>query len=109
MSENKFITAFVAMSPDADPGKHRCVIETSVQRLYSVLVRDERQAEEVCAELVRKEGVCSIILCPGFTNQAVGRLSEALGRDVAVNVARGDGPSGAVAHRAMERAGFLRH
>jgi len=108
MTEDKFIAAFVAMTPDARP-EHRSVIDTPMYRLISVLVRDEMQAEKVCAELVRQEGVRSFILCPGFTNQGVGRLSWSLGPDISVNVSRGDGPSNAVARKAMERAGFFKH
>jgi hypothetical protein len=105
---DKFIAAFMAMTPEARP-EHRSVIDTPMYRLISVLVKDERQAEEVCAELVRKEGVSSFILCPGFTNQGVGKLSAILGPDISVNVSRGDGPSNAVARKAMERAGFFKH
>lgn len=109
MTKDQFIAAFVAMTPEAVPEVHRSVIDTPMYRLISVLVRDEAQAEKVCAELVRREGVSSFILCPGFTNQGVGSLSAALGPDVSVNVSRGDGPSNAVARRAMEKAGFFRH
>lgn len=109
MSEGKFIAAFVAMTPEALPDRHRSVIDTPMYRLISVLVRDEVQAEEVCADLVRQEGVSSFILCPGFTNRGVGSLSAALGPDVSVNVSRGDGPSSAVARKAMEHAGLFRH
>jgi len=108
MSDPKFIDTFVAMTPEARP-EHRSVIDTPMYRLISVLVRDEEQAQEVCAELVRREGVSSFILCPGFTNQGVGKLSASLGPDISVNVSRGDGPSNAVARKAMERAGFFKH
>jgi len=107
MSEEKFAAAFVAMTPDADPAKHRSAIETPLYRSISVLVRDESQALKVCADLIRKEGVSSFILCPGFTNAGIGRLAEALGPGISINVARGDGPSNAVARQAMERAGFF--
>ncbi len=109
MTDDRFVAAFVAMTPDADPAKHRSVIETPLYRLISVLVRDEKQAEEVCGDLVRTEGVSSFILCPGFTNKGIGRLSEALGPGISINVSRGDGPSNAVARQAMEKAGFLKH
>lgn len=108
MTDDKFIAAFLAMTPEVRP-EHRSVIDTPMYRLMSVLVRDEKEAEKVCAELVRKEGVSSIILCPGFTNQGVGRLSASLGPEISVNVSRGDGPSNAVARKAMEKAGFFKH
>ena len=108
MTDERFAAAFVAMAPDADPAKHRSVIETPLYRSISVLVRDESQAQEVCADLIRKEGVRSFILRPGFTNAGIGRSSEALGPDVSINVARGDGPSNAIARKELERAGFLK-
>ena len=42
-----FVAAFVAHAPDADPEKHRCVIETPKYKLYVVVVRDQEQAKEV--------------------------------------------------------------
>lgn len=101
----RFIAAFV-MNTLADPSKHRSAIDAPMYRLISVLVRGEEDAEQVCAELVRKEGVSSFILCPGFSNQGVGRLSASLGPGISVNVSRGDGTSNAVARKEMEKAGF---
>ena len=93
----------------AGPTKVEAIHAVLLGKYLSVLVTDERQAEEVCAELVHEEGVRSFILCPGFTNQGVGRLSASLGPSISVNVSRGDGPSNAVAHQEMERAGFFKH
>lgn len=104
----KFIAAFMAMTPDADHEKHRSVIETPLYRLISVLVQNEKEAEKVCKDLVEKEEVSSFIFCPGFTNQGVGKISASLGPDISVNVSRGDGPSNAAARKAMEKAGFFK-
>lgn len=108
MTDDKFIAAFVAMNPEADPSMHRGVVDAPMYRLISVLVRDEGQAQRVCADLAHDEGVTSFILCPGFSNRTVGRLSELLGPGISVNVARGDGPSNAVARKEMEKAGFFK-
>ena len=108
MTDERFVTAFVAMSPDADPAKHRSVIETPLYRLISVLVKDESEAVKVCGDLIKKEGVSSFILCPGFTNKGIGKLSEVLGPGISINVARGDGPSNSVTRKEMERAGFFK-
>lgn len=108
MTDVRFVAAFMAMTPDADPEKHRSVIVTPLYRLISVLVRDEDEAVKVSRQLVEKERVSSFILCPGFSNGGIGRLSEALGPGISINVARGDGPSNAVARQAMERAGFFK-
>jgi hypothetical protein len=80
MSGNKFRTALIAMAPDADPVQHRCAVETSIYRLTTVLVKNEDEAVKVCQDLVRKDGVQSFILCPGFTSKGVARVAEALVR-----------------------------
>ncbi len=106
MTGKIFKTAMVAMSPDADPAKHRSVIRTSIYELTTILARDEDEAVGVCRDLV-KSGIQSIILCPGFTHKAICRVAEAAGDDISINVARGDGPSNAIAHKAMSEAGFF--
>jgi len=103
----KFRTAFIAHVPDADPVRHRCVIETSLYELTSVLVRDDDQAVEMCRELVEKNGIQSFILCPGFTHRAIARIVEAVGDGVSVNVARGDGPSNEIALKIMRESGWF--
>ncbi len=49
----------------------------------------------------------SVLLCPGHSNQDVGRIADAVGEGVGVSVARGDARSGRVAAKAMEEAGFF--
>lgn len=101
-----FVTAFIAHVPDADPEKSRSLLETPTYRHFSVAVRDQAQALDAARDLVEREGVESIILCPGFTNRDIAEICEAVGGGVGVSVARGDGPSGAVAMRAMQREGW---
>jgi hypothetical protein len=72
-----------------------------------VLVRDQKQAVEVCKQLVKEEGIHSVILCPGNTHRDVAEISEALGKDVSVSVARGDSLSMRAAHAVMEREGWF--
>jgi hypothetical protein len=107
MSERKFRAAFMAMTPDADPSMHRSVIKTPLYELTSILVQNEDEAVAISRELVLKDGIRSFILCPGFTNQGVARVSESVGDGVSVNVSRGDNPSNGVAHRMMAEAGFF--
>jgi hypothetical protein len=107
MTEARFKAAFVAMTPDADPDRHRCIVRTPMYELTSILVKNEEEAIWMCKELVEEDGVQSFILCPGFTNKGVAIISEAVGEGVSVNVARGDGPSNVIARRAMEEAGFF--
>jgi hypothetical protein len=104
----KFRAAFIAHVPDADPSKHRSVIETSLYKLTSVLVRNDDEAVNVCRELASEEGVQAFILCPGFTHKAIARIMEAVGEGVSLSVARGDGPSNEVALKIMRELGWFK-
>ena len=102
-----FKVLFLAHAPDAEPEKHQCVVETSKYRLLVRLVKNQEQAVEACKKLVREEGIHSVLLCPGFTHQNVGEISEAVGENVGVSVARGDGPSSKIAKDVMKREGWF--
>jgi len=98
-----FNVVFLAHAPDAEPEKHRCMIETSKYRLFSVVVRDQVQAVEECKKVVKEEGIHSVLLCPGFTHRNVAEITEAVGGNVSVAVARGDGPSSRVSAEIRRR------
>jgi len=98
-----FKAVFLAHAPDAEPTKHRCMIETSKYKLFSVVVRDQVQAVEECKKLVKEEGIHSVLLCPGFTHRNVAEITEAVGGNVSVAVARGDGPSSRVSAEIRRR------
>ena len=100
-----FKVVFLAHAPDAEPEKHSCVIETSKYKLFVVLVKDQNRAVEVCKKLVKEEGIHSILLCPGFTHKDVAQIAEAVGKNVGVVVARGDGPSNRISNEVMKREG----
>ena len=102
-----FKTLFLAHAPDADKEKHRSVIETKMYRLFSVVVKNQEEALEVCNDFVKKENIDSILLCPGFTNKDVAEIARSAGKNVAVSVARGDGPSSKVSLEARKREGYL--
>jgi len=74
-----FKVVFLAHVPDADPEKHRWVLETSRYKLFVVMVKNQAQAVEVCQQLVDEEGIHSILLCPGFTLVAHHHYHEAIG------------------------------
>lgn len=102
-----FKAVFLAHAPDAEPEKHRCVIETPKYKLFVRVVKDQGQAVEVCQNLVKEEGIHSILLCPGFTHGNIAEISQAVGKDVGVFVARGDGPSSEATMGIMEREGWF--
>ena len=102
-----FKVAFLAHAPDADSEKHRCVIDTGKYRLFVAVVKSQKEAVEVCKKLVREEGIHSILLCPGFTHRDVAEIAEAVGKNVGVFVARGDGPSHRLTREAMKMEGWF--
>jgi hypothetical protein len=79
------------------------VIETSKYKLFAVVVKNQDQAVKVCEKLVKDEGIHSILLCPGFTHRNVAEIAEAVGRNVAVSVARGDGPASRISMAVRRR------
>ena len=103
-----FKVLFLAHAPDADAEKHRCVIETpKYYKLFVVVVKDQAQAIEVCKKVVKEEGIHSILLCPGFKHRDVSEIQEAVGENVGVFVARGDGPSNKISMEVMTREGWF--
>ena len=102
-----FKVAFLAHAPDAKPEKHRCLVETPKYKLFIVLVRNQSQAIEECKKLVEEEGISSILLCPGFTHRDIAEIVEKVGKNVAVAVARGDGPSSRIAKEVMKKEGWF--
>ena len=102
-----FKALFLAHAPDADKDKHRSVVDTGKYRLFTVVVRSQAEAIEVCKDFVEKEAIDSVLLCPGFTHSDVAEIAEAVGSRVGVSVARGDGPSNRVSLEAMKREGYF--
>jgi len=102
-----FKVVFLAHAPDADAEKHRCVIDTGKYKLFVVVVKNQREAVEVCRKFVRDEGIHSVLLCPGFTHRNVAEIAEAVGENVGVFVARGDGASYRVSMEVMKREGWF--
>jgi hypothetical protein len=95
-----FKVCFIAHARDADPSKHRSIIETDTYRLHSVVVRNQGEAVDVTRRLVEEEGVQSILLCPGFTHRNVAEIQESVKGKAGVFVARGDGPSSGITRKA---------
>lgn len=98
-----FKAAFIAHAPDADPATHRAVVETPKYKLLVVVVSGQEQAVAECRRLVEEEGIHAVMLCPGFTHRDVAEIAEAVGENVSVNVARGDGPGNRIAMEVIRR------
>ncbi|MGB9724566.1 MAG: DUF6506 family protein [Chloroflexia bacterium] len=102
-----FKAVFLAHAPDAEPEKHRGLIETPKYKLFVRVVQSQAQAVEVCRSLVHEEGIHAILLCPGFTHRDIAELAEAVGPNVGIFVARGDAPSNRVVTQVMETEGWF--
>lgn len=99
-----FKAVFLAHASDAEPERDRSLIETSTYKLFTVVVKDQVQAVEECNKLVKEEGIHSVLLCPGFTEKNVAEITEAVGENVGVAVARGDSPGRKVPTQVRIRA-----
>jgi len=102
-----FKVVFLAHAPDANAEKHKCIIDTGKYKLFVVVVKNQDQAVEVCRKLVKEEGIHSVLLCPGFTHRDVAEIAKAVGENVGVFVARGDGPSHRASIEVMRREGWF--
>ena len=102
-----FKVVFLAHTPDADAKRHRCVVDTGKYKLFVVVVKNQREAVEVCRKLVRDEGIHAVLLCPGFTHRDVAEIAETVGENVGVFVARGDGPSHRASMETMKKEGWF--
>jgi hypothetical protein len=101
--------AFLIMSPDGDPKKHRTTITTPKLEFTTVAIESMNidQAVDVCKDLVQNKGVQGLMLCPGFSHQAVAKVSSAVGPGIAIDVARGDVPSGRIISGIMAAEGWI--
>ena len=102
-----FNALFLAHAFDADKSKHRSLIDTGSYKLFTVCVKDQAEAIEVCNELVNREHIDSILLCPGFSHEDIAGLVKATGGKVGVCVSRGDGPGSKIAMEARRREGLI--
>ena len=100
-----FTTLYLTYAPDADPTQ-RSLLDTGSYKLFSVAVMGLTQAVEVARDLVENEGAQSIVLCPGFTHREVGEIVEAVGDNVAISIARPDGPGNRISARIRRQEGF---
>jgi len=96
----------LAHAPDADPEKHRSVIETGRYKLFTVAVKSQPEALRVARNLHETEQIHSLMLCPGFTHRDCAELFDALGGEVAITVARGDGPGNRIVGPVIQKEFF---
>ena len=104
-----FKAANIIMAPNANPEKHKALIKGG-QFEYTIVVIplfDFDRAATVCKELVEKDGIQSINLCPGFSHAGVAKVRNAVGENVPINVSRGDVPSTMITAQILAKEGWL--
>lgn len=97
-----FKALFLAHAPDADCKKHNSIIDTGKYKLTSYVVKNQEEALKVSRDIYETDKIDAVILCPGFTHNDVAEIFRALGGNVSVNVARGDGPSSRIAQKVIQ-------
>ena len=85
----KLKAAFIFVAPEADPKKHRAVVETPAVELHVVGVKNYEEARETAKKLV-EEGIEAIELCGDFGHKGVAKVVEAVEGKVPVGVVRFD-------------------
>ena len=85
--------AFLFIAPQADPIRHRSVLNTPVVELTTIGVKDYAEAEKVAFELVQAGGG-AIELCGGFGINGVARVNRAVAGKAVVGVVRFDNHPG---------------
>jgi len=101
-----FKVLFLAHAPDGNYMEHNSIINTGMYKLYTYIVKTQLEALKISKELYEKDGIDSIILCPGFSHKDVSEIFEMLNGEVSVNVSRGDGPSSVISKKARDREGY---
>lgn len=94
--------AYLILVPDVDPSVDRSQIVKDNYKCITVLVNDEEEALKEALSLLETESIHAFVLCPGFSNVGIGKIAEALGENVSVNIARGDGRSTKLVNEIIE-------
>ncbi len=81
--------AFIFVSEQADPAKHRSHVNTGDVEVITIAVKNYAQAEAVAKSLL-DEGIIAIELCAGFGTEGLARIKQAVENKIAVGAVRFD-------------------
>jgi len=85
--------AFIFVAPEANPEKHRSIIQTPAVELTTVGVKNYSDAVSEAKALV-DNGVVAIELCGGFGAEGTALVKKAVGSKAAVGAVRFDNHPG---------------
>ena len=81
--------AFIFVSEQADPAKHRSHVNTGDVEVTTIAVKNHAQAEAVAKSLL-DAGIIAIELCAGFGTEGLARIKQAVENKIAVGAVRFD-------------------
>jgi len=84
-----FKFAFIFLSPDGDPDKHKAIVLTPSVEAYIVSAKNYEEAIKVAKKLV-EEGIEAIELCGGFGHKGVVKIVDAVEGKIPVGAIRFD-------------------
>ncbi|GAK59200.1 hypothetical protein U27_06177 [Candidatus Vecturithrix granuli] len=85
--------AFIFVAPEADPAKHRAMIDTPIVKLTVVGVKNYVEGIAAAQQLV-EQGIGAIELCAGFGVEGVAQVKKAVQGKAVVGVVRFDNHPG---------------
>ncbi len=71
---------YLGVCPDADPTKHRAVIDTPKYQLIVNLVATKDEGVEIARKLAREGELLAVGLCSGFGFEGASKVREAVGQ-----------------------------
>jgi len=97
---------WILLIPNSDPAQHRATIKSEKYEGTMVFTPTVDKAVEVCQELIQKDGLNFLTLCPAFTHEDVAKIAASV-RGTPINVCRGDGPGLLKEFQDMKNAGWF--
>ena len=85
-----FKFAFIFLSPDGDPEKHKAIVSTPSVEAYIVAAKNYAEATKVAKKLIEEEGIEAFELCGGFGHKGVVKIVEAVEGKIPVGAIRFD-------------------
>jgi hypothetical protein len=103
-----FKVGFVVRAPGGNPADEKSFLKTDKIEVTTVVVELEnpKQMVEICKNLVYRDGIQALVLCPAVSNDVVAKISNEIGDRAALFVARGDFGSVHLASEITEKEWF---
>ncbi|HDK27687.1 MAG TPA: hypothetical protein ENG48_11460 [Candidatus Atribacteria bacterium] len=101
-----FKEIIISYAPDIDKEKHRSFVNAGKYHQFSVVVKNQVEAIEVCEESTQNKNIEKVTLCPACTHEDVVVISKVTGNNMGVSVERADGSSNIITAKGLKRENF---